>query len=51
MHIVLDAGTQLPHGKGNSSPTFRLMSIMDKRSPISAIAELLYKRTNGRQKL
>ena len=35
-------GTQLPHGKGHSSPTFRPMSIVVKRSPISATAELSY---------
>ena len=41
-HIVLD-GAQLPHGKAHSSPTpsFRPMSIVAKRSPISATAELL----------
>ena len=30
-----------PHGKGHSNPTFRPMSIVAKRSPISATAELL----------
>ena len=30
-----------PHGKGHSSPHFRPMSIVAKRSPISATAELL----------
>jgi len=35
-------GTQLPHGKGLSSPiTFWRMSVVAKRSPISAAAELL----------
>jgi len=29
-------GTQLPHGKGHSTPTFRPMCIVAKRSPISA---------------
>jgi len=35
-------GTQLRHGKGHSSPppTFRPMSIVAIRSPISATAEL-----------
>ena len=33
-----------PHGKGHSSPlpTFRPMSIVAERSPISVTAELLY---------
>ena len=41
-HSVLD-GTQLPHGKGHSSPTptFRPMSIVAKPLPMSATAELL----------
>jgi len=35
-------GTQLPHGKGQSSlPTFLPMSIVAKQSLISATAELL----------
>ena len=43
--IVLDgdpAGS--PHGKGHSSPTFRPLSIVAKRLPISArpTAELLF---------
>ena len=43
--ILLD-GDQLPHGKGRSSPTlFGPMSIVAKRSPISATAELLFIRT------
>ena len=41
-HIVLD-GTQLSPPEGHSSPPFRPMSIVDKRSPISATAELLYR--------
>jgi len=42
-HIVLD-GAQLPsRGKGHSSaPCFRPMSIVAKRSPISATAGLLF---------
>jgi len=40
--IVLD-GDQLPHGKGAQQPrTFRSMSIVTKRSPISATGELLF---------
>jgi len=42
-HIVLDGdpvGTQRPRQR--PLPTFRLMSIVAKRSPISATAELLY---------
>jgi len=39
--IVLDGDPAPPHGKWSSSPTFRLMSIVAKRSPISATAELL----------
>jgi len=40
-------GTQLPHGKGDSSPQLFVcepwpMSIVAKRSPISAIAEHLF---------
>jgi len=39
--IVLDRDPA-PHGKGHSSPpTFRPMSIVAKRTPISATAELL----------
>jgi len=42
-YIVLD-GTQLPPEKGGVAvpPYFRLVSIVVKRSPISATAELLY---------
>ena len=39
-HIVLD-GDQLPL-KGHSSPQFSAMSVVAKRSPISATTELLY---------
>jgi len=44
-HIVLDGdlvGTKPLH---SSPPTFRPMSIVTKRSPISATAELLYKQS------
>ena len=42
-HIVLDGDPALPHRKGYSSPpTFQPMSILAKRSPISATAELLF---------
>jgi len=41
--IVLDADPASPQGKGhNSIPTFQPMSIVAKRSPISATAELLF---------
>ena len=43
-HIVLDGdsvGTQRPPEQ--PLPTFRLMSIVAKRSPISATAELLFR--------
>ena len=43
--IVLD-GAQLPQKKGHA-PNFRLMSIVAKRSPILATAELLLKCTTG----
>ena len=37
-------GTQLPHGKGHSSlRSFRRMSIVAKRSPISTTAEILWR--------
>ena len=41
--IVLDGDPDPCHAKGRSSrPTFRPMSIVAKRSPILATAELLY---------
>jgi len=42
--IALNGDPSAPrHGKGHSSrPTFRPMSIVAKRSPISAAAELVY---------
>jgi len=42
-HIVLD-GDSIPPGKGTQQPhhTFRPVSIVAKRSPISATAELLF---------
>jgi len=39
-HIVLD-GDPASHGKGHSNPTFQPMSIVAKRSPISATAKVL----------
>ena len=44
-HIVLDGDPAAPPAKGHSPlpPIFRPMSIVAKRSPISATAELLYK--------
>jgi len=39
-HIVLDGAS--PTERGTAAPTFRLVSIAGKRSPISAIAQLLY---------
>ena len=39
--IVLDADLAPPMERGTAAPTFRLMSIVAKRSPISATAELL----------
>jgi len=44
-HIVLDGdpvGTQRPRPCTAALPTFRPMSIVAKRSPISATAELLF---------
>ena len=42
-HIVLDGDpAPLPTERGTAAPTFRLISIVDKRSPISAAAELLF---------
>jgi len=38
---VSDGDPVLPHRKGYSSHTFRVMSIVAKRSPISGTAELL----------
>jgi len=41
-HIVLDGDRVLPpQKKGTAAPAFRPMSIVAKRSPISATAELL----------
>jgi len=39
--IVLDGHRAPPTYKGHNSPTFRPMSIVAKRSPVSATAELL----------
>jgi len=43
-HIVLDGDPAPPPRKGHGSPppTFRFMSIVAKRSPISVTAELLF---------
>jgi len=40
-HIVLDEDPASPHGKRHSGPTFRPMSTVAKRSPISPTTELL----------
>jgi len=41
--IVLDGGPSSPtESKRTAAPTFRPMSIAGKRSPISAIAELVF---------
>jgi len=39
--IVLDGDPALSPKMGTAAPTFRLVSIVTKRSPISATAELL----------
>jgi len=49
-HIVLDGDPAPPKEGGGAQqpPTFRLMSVVAKRSPISATAELMYtKADNG----
>ena len=40
-HIVLDEDPATPTERGTAAPTFRPTSIVAKRSPISATAELL----------
>jgi len=40
--IVLDGHPALPVERGTASPTFRPMSTVAKRSPISATAELFF---------
>jgi len=40
--IVLDGDPPHPTERGTANPTFRPMSVVAKRSPISAIAELSY---------
>jgi len=40
-HVVLDGDPALPSKRGTAAPYFWLMSIVAKRSPISATAELL----------
>jgi len=42
-HVVLD-GDPAPPNKGHSTPTFLPISIVAKRSPISATAEHLYSK-------
>ena len=42
-HIVLDGDPALPSKRGTAAPYFWLMSIVAKRSPISATAEHLFK--------
>jgi len=43
-HVVLD-GDPAVYGKGTAAPpTFRLMTVVAKRSPISATVELLFER-------
>jgi len=41
-HIVLDGDPTPPHKRGTAAPHFSAMSIVAKRLPISATAELLY---------
>ena len=41
-HIVLDGDPAPPRKGAQQPPTFRSMSIVAKRSPISATVELLY---------
>jgi len=43
--IVLDGDPALPAERGTAAPTFRPVSIVAKRSPISATAELLFHLT------
>jgi len=45
--IVLDGNPTLPCKGAQQLLTFRSMSIVAKRSPISAIAELLYSLRNA----
>jgi len=41
-HMVLDGHPAPPTARGTVAPTFRPVSIVAKRSPISATAELLF---------
>ena len=41
-HVVLDGDPAPPPERGTAAPSFPPMSIVAKRSPISAIAEHLY---------
>jgi len=45
--IVLDGDTAPPTERGTAAPTFRAMSIVAKRSPISSTAELLLRYASG----
>jgi len=49
--IVLDEDPAPPFQKGHSPPNFWPMSVVAKRSPISATAEHLYETTIMRSKL
>jgi len=41
-HIMLDGDPVPPSERGTTTPTFWLMSVVAKRSPISATAELVF---------
>ena len=47
---VLDGDPAAPAERSRAAPTFRLMHILAKRSPISATAELLYTVIEGARK-
>jgi len=46
-HTVLDGDLASPTERGTAAPTFRPMSTVAKRSPISATAELLFLCLSG----
>jgi len=48
-HIVLE-GDPAPQ-RGTVAPSFRPVSIVSKRSPIAATAELLFTKTKGSRKM